>query len=291
MSILAVTTIMRKEVSVGGEYGFLYIVNTNSNKLIEKKIKVGCSDEKDYRGHSFGVRGICNIEDNWFVADSSNVIHVFDNTFSLVDSFIITGVLGIHQIVVHNGLIYVCSCGNDKLYVLNKAKTIEVINLNRYSNIIDNLGLFFDKEWGFGRLHFNSVCFEGNDEIDLYCSGGVVFNRTKEKVIYSGGRLNSPHDLLPFDGGFFINNSNQCETVFLNEGKLNTVFKSNILIKYTGYNKPGYTRGLCRDNDSLFIGASPVILSEIDINTYEYKNSFLLSENKEEVIYDVCLVN
>ena len=137
-------------------------------------------------------------------------------------------------------------------------------------------------------LHFNSINFESGRELHLYNSVGVVFDRDARRVVFCSKELNSPHDMLSFGGGLFINSSNNNETLFFKGDGVTSVFKSSETSEYTGFNSPGYTRGLHRDGNSLFIGVSPVIISEIDINTLQHKNSFLISDNCNEVIYDIC---
>lgn len=282
---------MRGDRDSVGEYGYLYSIDTESATLITNRACIKYSDKSPYvySGHSFGVRGVCVVGNELFVADSSNVFYVFDPiSLSVIDRFVIPDLKDVHQIVERNGLIYAVSCGNDRLVILDRNKVVSVVDLSSYSNIIDNYGVNFNLDWGSGRLHFNSLTFDNNCEINLYCSVGMVFNRTIGSVLFCGLPLDSPHNLLPFNGGLIINNSNVCETVFLAGEKISTIFKTKTVEHYTGYNKPGYTRGLCKIGDSLYIGSSPVIISEIDIHTYAHKNSFLISDNPNEVIYGIC---
>ena len=282
---------MRGDGNKIGEYGYLYLIDTEAKDIICTKVPIKWGPKEDYKGHSFGVRGLCKVGGHLFVADSSNIVHIFDTiSFKVIDSFSVNGVVDIHQIVEHSGLVYIASCGNDSIVVLDKDIVVDEVSLVGYTHILEAAGIKIDVPLGRGALHFNSICFDGETELNLYSSVGTVFDRTHEQVLFHSAALISPHDLLPFNGGLFINNSNMCETLFVLEGKLEIVFKSSTTEMYTGYNKPGYTRGLCRDNNSLFIGTSPVILSEIDISTYEHLNSFLVSCDPNEIIYDMCIV-
>lgn len=298
MKRVYVTTIHRKkEFTKGERLGNVYVVDWETKEFLTKPsgLDPGYSFHKPL-SKSHGVRGISFHGDKIFVAGSGSNLSCFDkDTFELVEHKEIKELIGIHHIRSHGGLLNVVSTGNDTLFKLDGFDVVDEVHIGDYKEYIEP-HMFEEcreKEWGTNKLHFNSIGWgPDGDEYHIYCGAKIIFNFTKKEVVYSGEGLNGPHDLVFDDNSLFFNNSETLSTCRIDLGSkgLYEVHKFYPDSRFISeYNTNGFTRGLAKSGDTLFMCGSPTRVCSFDIELNKETDVLELSDDLGESIFDIIL--
>lgn len=279
-----------------GELGYVYVLDWDTKELLVEPKGV----EPDYSlytpmGKSHGCRGITIHEGKLYVASSGHDISVFDlDTYRLINKLSFPDFKHIHQIKDHNGILYVCSTGTDRLYKLKNDQVIEEIYLGSIAPIVDP---FIPEDWhgtwGNDRLHFNSIGWDSyGDEYHIYFGARMVFNFTKCKIVYAHGVLRCPHDIMFIPGNAFLVGSSQDKSVYLflaTLDEIRCINKSFDVAPPDIPNDHGFTHGLASGSNLVFSCSSPTQIRSFDSKTFKLLETHRLTENPNECIYDLVL--
>lgn len=298
MKRVYITTIHRKkEFTAGERLGNVYVVDWRTKRLLTKPsgLDPGYSFHRPL-SKSHGVRGISFHNEKIFVAGSGSNLSCFDkDTFELIEHREIKELIGIHHIRSHNGLLYVVSTGNDILFKLDNFDIVDEVYIEDYKEHIEPY-MFEEckeKSWGTNKVHFNSIGWDQDgNEYHIYCGAKVIFNFTKKEVVYCGNNLKGPHDLV-FDGSsLYFNNSETLSTckVGLVSKDLCEVHSFSPDSEFISeYNTNGFTRGLAKSGDVLFMCGSPTRVCSFDVKNNKEIDSLKLSDDLGESVFDVML--
>jgi hypothetical protein len=295
MKRLYISTMHR--LSVGGkphgELGYVYLYDWENDAHLRKPIEI--QPLKMPQSSSYGVRGLAVHDGLLHVATTGDSILVFE-----LDTWKLMGEIGhpelkyIHQIRSHEGLLCVVNTGKDTLCKFSRGQLCDIVDL---STEAVQLGPFAiqrtcDDRWGNDMLHFNSIGWAPNgDEYHVYFNARMVFNWTQKKIMYQGGILHSPHDVVVTDQGFFTSSSADKSALFFkNNGDIRVIHKSLRFTPPFSVNQHGFKHGLAIGDGMLFTGTSPTRLETFDIaNNFNILGAVDLSYAENECIYDIAL--
>lgn len=279
-----------------GELGYVYVLDWETKQMLVRPKGI----EPDYSlyapmGRSHGCRGITIHDNKLYVASSGSDISVFDlDTYQRIKKLSFPDLRHIHQIKSHDGTLYICSTGTDRLYKVQDDEITEEIYLREVAPLVDPwISPEWVGTWGNDRLHFNSIAWDGyGDEYHMYFGARMVFNFTKQQVVYSHGVLRCPHDILFLPGnGFCANSSMDKSTYFFhpNGDEVRCVNKNFDRTPAGSTNAHGFTHGLAAGGNLLFCCSSPTKIRSFDAQSLEFQEEVRLSENINECIYDLVL--
>jgi len=241
------------------------------------------------KGRSRGATGIDWHDDHIYIGCRSGMVKMDPETYDYaVIERDIPG--GMHQVKSHDGKLYLTGTGDNSLVIFEHDRMIKKISLQDPKQ----------------PLHFNSIGWDSKgDQYHLYLGdpsstrpvkinpSRIVNYTTGHKIHGNLGRL--PHDLC------FINNERLLYTAS-GEGKLismslkgerhyvlfSKALKSN---PHGGYRIQGLLRGLafCEETNSVFVGAAPGMVHEVDADTGKEKNCIDFSNSAGTAVYDLLL--
>lgn len=277
-----------------GELGYVYVLDWETKELVVKPQGV----QPDYSlytpmGRSHGCRGITIHDGKLYVASSGSDISVFDlDTYQRIERLTFPSMRHLHQIKSHDGFLYACSTGTDRLYKIKNDKVEEETYLDVVAPYVDShIPQEWVGTWGRDRLHFNSVAWNSSgDECHVYFGARMIFNFTQKKVLYAHGVLHCPHDLLFASGGYFACSSTDKAVYFFQDNGIIRCVNKNFDIAPPGTpNAHGFTHGLAMGDGLLFSCSSPTKIRSFDLGNFELKDTLYINDNPNECIYDLVL--
>jgi len=141
-------------------------------------------------------------------------------------------------------------------------------------------------------LHFNSIGWAPNgDEYHVYYNARMVFNWTQQKIMAQGGLLHCPHDVLVTNDGFFTcSSTDKALYHFYNNGDIRVVVKNQEVAVPDCPNHAGFTHGIARGDDILFVCSAPTKIQTFkDRHWFNFIEVFHCSGAVNECIYDLTL--
>lgn len=279
--ILITTNTRFKDYSGKGlSPAMLYVYDFNTNTIIEK---IDYHIPRYNKSRSAGFRGIDYHDDKLHIATSNSKILILNcNNYEVEDEIILSNnpyEYQIHQIKNNDGILYVTGTANNRLIAIKNNIVLDNVNL---SNEISNK-----------YLHFNSIGWLPNgDMLHLYNGLNSVFNYTKDSIVFKlDSRRYDLHDICVIDNDQFIINSSFLGVTWIYNIRDNK-FKSIRDLSLSSDNvwsKKGYTRGVVINKDNVFLGSNPTKLDLYNLKTNKLERLIDISNNTEEVIFDMCL--
>lgn len=186
-----------------------------------------------------GATGITAYQENFYVILQATkpVLVKLDKSFSVVGTYELDGLRGVHSICVHEEKLYLVSTRQDRVVIFDF--------LNCFRN-------FYDLDTGKDTHHLNSICVHDNQ---IYISGfgsnfskhwtkaerGYVLNVTKKEKVITG--LKQPHSLISHGDQIYLCDSSRQRVISIT---------GETLYQETS----GYVRGLGFSGKLAFYGIS-----------------------------------
>lgn len=235
------------------------------------------------KGRSRGASGLDFFEGSLFVASRGDLIALHPNVYEEQYRVDIGYPRGIHQIKVHNDILWLACMERNCKQAVKGGKVIDLVP-TKYSNIESN-----EKPPGC----FNALAWSINGyEYHMYTGPEEIYNFTRKKVVVKGNLGTGCHDLcfLNEDELLFTRSlARELVKVNLVSGKMDVVFSLNSVAQKNDWNFTGFMRGLgySEKDGSVFVMWGPGMLCELDVDTWEVKQKFNFlhscSLNKEEI--------
>lgn len=286
----------------GGDTGLLYCFDWDSKQVL-KTVPVVAGMDPNAPGKSHGCRGITFHDGKLYVAWWQDNISVFapDTLERLYDLSFPGEFKATHQLKSHDGSLWVVSTGNNTFYQLRDDKIVEAVNLKGLDSKVSQYWEYdhlFERDWDTeDKLHFNSIGWHPDgDMYHVYFEVSMVYNWTKQEIVYQGEPLHHPHDILFLDRDrFVVSSSNNFSTVAFSRRVPGEV-------RYYEFNRQphpdnpeekaawvGHTRGLACAGDSLFACSAPGRIDRFRRSDLVWRESGFITEVPFESIYDIVL--
>lgn len=280
-------------------HGGIYLIDMNSEKIIQVVDWNDCNIDFGGRGGDRGLRGICFYDTHIYVVSSSELF-CFNQDFKIIASYQNPYLQHAHEMVVRDDYIYITSTGFDsvlrfnlKTNVFDKGWLIRIdingkMDMNQYEPIEP-----YGPMQG-NTTHINNVYI---DENGLHVSGRhlpylINFQQDKVKVVCEIPL--GTHNVRRFKEGILYNDTesdqvvysstyNYCSLPIINYPEadiLNSEFSDKRLARQS------FGRGLCTfEEDIIISGSSPSTITAFDMRSQSIIKSINISMDIRNAIH------
>tara|TARA_R110002020_G_scaffold846_2_gene4181 strand:+ start:2377 stop:3288 length:912 start_codon:yes stop_codon:yes gene_type:complete len=296
MKVICSTVIRAAEQ--GAVHGGLYVIDIDSDEVLEYIPYAGDFDNENTRGGERGLRGVAVLEDRIVVADSSGLIEIDKETYTITKEKRDRGFFkSIHEICYFDKHIWVTSTGYDAI-----AKVDLDFNLVEFWEILgeskDDHKIFTGKRQikpeeavPDDKYHINSIsAFSGR----LVFSGLItsLYDFESMDVVESmpsiGDIKSFQHNFYEYDDCSLINMTSLKHLGIIQNGQ-----SSFFPIPATNHAKfsidkiaeNNWNRGLTRGGNYAIVGSSPARLLLFDMDKHEFVKQLQIEEDIRHCIH------
>ena len=296
MKVICSTVIRAAEQ--GAVHGGLYVIDIDSDEVLEYIPYAGDFDNENTRGGERGLRGVAVLEDRIVVADSSGLIEIDKETYTITKEKRDRGFFkSIHEICYFDNHIWVTSTGYDAI-----AKVDLDFNLVEFWEILgeskDDHKIFTGKRQikpeeavPDDKYHINSIsAFSGRlvfcglitSLYDFECMDVV------ESMPSIGDIKSFQHNFYEYDDCSLINMTSLKHLGIIQNGQ-----SSFFPIPATNHAKfsidkiaeNNWNRGLTKHDNLAIIGSSPARLMVLDMDTGQFIHHVQLEKDVRHAIH------
>ena len=296
MKVICSTVIRAAEQ--GSVHGGLYIIDIDSDEVLEYVPYAGDFDNENTRGGERGLRGVAVLEDRIVVADSSGLIELNKETYTVTKEKRDRGFFkSIHEICYFDNHIWVTSTGYDAI-----AKVDLDFNLVEFWEILgeskDDHKIFTGKRQinpeeavPDDKYHINSIsAFSGR----LVFSGLItsLYDFESMNIVESmttiGDIKSFQHNFYQYDDCSLINMTSLKHLGIIQNGQsrffpVPATHHAKFSIDKIAENN--WNRGLTRGGNYAIIGSSPARLLLFDMDKYEFVKQLQIEEDIRHCIH------
>lgn len=277
-----------------GDNGRVICFDWNSKSVVWETDIEDVRDPNSTLSRSHGCRGITIYNDELVVGGGDTRISFLNIDTGDILRTTDTLARRIHQIKVHNGLLYVVSTGSDSYLIFDGSEHIGTEDID--IDFLRKAGYEFLKTEG-DNLHFNSICWhpETGDEFHTYYTQGVIVNYTKREIVASG--MVGIHDVYFIDGErFVVNDSMNRTSILFDKDGSRVVYKASEApddITFVGEKASdnhalwGFTRVVCPLRDSFLVTSAPGYIVEISSEHASIIDTCSTTSDPGDSIYDI----
>jgi|TARA_R110000765_G_scaffold64510_2_gene125336 hypothetical protein len=303
------TTVVRA-AKQGDIHGGLYLIDTDSEKVLHH-----APYEKDFindneRGGERGLRGIAVLDDRIIVADSAGFIEL-DKNLDIKRTFQDSNYFkSIHEIVFHEGYIWATSTAYDAVVKLDLDFNIqgfwEILgeNVDNHKKLTGKKQITPETKTENDNYHINSLFVAGGnlrvsglltplynfDDMTEVCPVPTV-SMIDDKP---GGNQNSfVHNFYEYENVFLANLTSYNAIGFFDKGFVGYGWYNNVSIpraKNVRYQvdevaKNNWNRGLAKLGNKLVIGSSPARILIYDMQSRKFEKEIVLEKDIRHAIH------
>ena len=296
MKVICSTVIRAAEQ--GSVHGGLYVIDIDSDEVLEYVPYAGDFDNENTRGGERGIRGVAVLEDRIVVADSSGLIELNKETYTVTKEKRDRGFFkSIHEICYFDNHIWVTSTGYDAI-----AKVDLDFNLVEFWEILgeskDDHKIFTGKRQinpeeavPDDKYHINSIsAFSGR----LLFSGLItsLYDFESMNIIESMPTIEDiksfQHNFYEYDDCSLINMTSLKHLGIIQNGQsrffpIPATHHAKFSIDKIAENN--WNRGLTRGGNYAIIGSSPARLLLFDMDKYEFVKQLQIEEDIRHCIH------
>ena len=296
MKVICSTVIRAAEQ--GSVHGGLYVIDIDSDEVLEYVPYAGDFDNENTRGGERGLRGVAVLEDRIVVADSSGLIELNKETYTVTKEKRDRGFFkSIHEICYFDNHIWVTSTGYDAI-----AKVDLDFNLVEFWEILgeskDDHKIFTGKRQinpeeavPDDKYHINSIsAFSGR----LVFSGLItsLYDFESMNIIESMPTIEDiksfQHNFYEYDDCSLINMTSLKHLGIIQNGQsrffpIPATHHAKFSIDKIAENN--WNRGLTRGGNYAIIGSSPARLLLFDMDKYEFGKQLQIEEDIRHCIH------
>lgn len=296
MKVICSTVIRAAEQ--GSVHGGLYVIDIDSDEVLEYVPYAGDFDNENTRGGERGLRGVAVLEDRIVVADSSGLIELNKETYTVTKEKRDRGFFkSIHEICYFDNHIWVTSTGYDAI-----AKVDLDFNLVEFWEILgeskDDHKIFTGKRQinpeeavPDDKYHINSIsAFSGR----LVFSGLItsLYDFESMNIIESMPTIEDiksfQHNFYEYDDCSLINMTSLKHLGIIQNGQsrffpIPATHHAKFSIDKIAENN--WNRGLTRGGNYAIIGSSPARLLLFDMDKYEFVKQLQIEEDIRHCIH------
>ena len=288
----------RRAAEQGSVHGGLYVIDIDSDEVLEYVPYAGDFDNENTRGGERGLRGVAVLEDRIVVADSSGLIELNKETYTVTKEKRDRGFFkSIHEICYFDNHIWVTSTGYDAI-----AKVDLDFNLVEFWEILgeskDDHKIFTGKRQinpeeavPDDKYHINSIsAFSGR----LVFSGLItsLYDFESMNIIESMPTIEDiksfQHNFYEYDDCSLINMTSLKHLGIIQNGQsrffpIPATHHAKFSIDKIAENN--WNRGLTRGGNYAIIGSSPARLLLFDMDKYEFVKQLQIEEDIRHCIH------
>ena len=303
------TTVVRA-AKQGDIHGGLYLIDTDSEKILHY-----APYEKDFindneRGGERGLRGIAVLDDRIIVADSAGFIEL-DKNLNIKRTFQDSNYFkSIHEIVFHEGYIWATSTAYDAVVKVDLDFNIqgfwEILgeNVDNYKKLTGKKEITPETKIENDNYHINSLCVTNGklrvsglltplynfDDMTEVCPVPTV-SMIGDKPM--GNQNSFVHNFYEYEGVFVANLTSYNAIGFFDKGFVGYGWYNNVSIpraKNVKYQVDdvavnNWNRGLARSGNKLIIGSSPARILIYDMQSRKFEKEIVLEKDVRHAIH------
>tara|TARA_B100000029_G_scaffold486438_1_gene540794 strand:- start:2683 stop:3594 length:912 start_codon:yes stop_codon:yes gene_type:complete len=296
MKVICSTVIRAAEQ--GSVHGGLYVIDVDSDEVLEYVPYAGDFDNENTRGGERGLRGIAVLEDRIIVADSSGLIQLDKETYTVTKEKRDRGFFkSIHEICYFDKHIWVTSTGYDAVAKIdldfNLVEFWEILGESKDDHKIFTGKRQIDPEEAKpdDKYHINSIsAFSGR----LVFSGLITSLYDFESMDVAEpmpeieGIKSFQHNFYEYDDCSLINMTSLKHLGVIKDGQsrffpIPATHYAKFSIDKIAENN--WNRGLTRGGNYAIVGSSPARLLLFDMNKLEFVKQLQIEEDIKHCIH------